>query len=148
MIKAVQAFLAGIFFTFILDFFFFLGIHLHYINRHGIDVYYNVLFADHQSLPLYLAMTAVLGYLTIYTEQPRRAALTLAGLFAVVLLGLIPPVGNAVGKAVLMKKDQTLYDHRYRYHGDVYYDGREALWIYDDELRRIIKLTKKDLKPQ
>jgi hypothetical protein len=146
MTKAVQAFLAGIFFTFILDFFFFLGIHLHYINRHGIDVYYNVLFADHQNLLLYLAMTALLGYLTIYTEHPRRVALTLAGLFAAVLLVLIPPVGDAAGEALLMEKGQTLYDSRYRYHGDVYYDGREALWIYDDELRRIIKLMKKDLK--
>lgn len=146
MIKAVQAFLAGLFFTFILDFFLFLGIHLHYINRHEIDVYYNVLFADHQNLMLYLAMTALLGYLTIYTDRPKQVALILAGLFAVVLTGLIPPVGDAVGSALLMERDRTLYDHRYRYHGDVYYDGREAVWIYDDELQRMIKLMKKDLK--
>ncbi len=148
MIKAVQAFLAGIFFTFILDFFFFLGIHLHYINRHGIDIYYNILFADHQSLPLYLAMTLLLGYLTIYTVHPKRVALILAGLFGTVLLVLIPPVGNAAGEALLMEKGRTLYDARYRYHGDVYYDGRDAVWIYDDELKNIIKLMKKDLKQQ
>lgn len=146
MIKAVQAFLAGVFFTFILDFFLFLGIHLHYINRYEIDVYYNVLFADHQSLTLYLLMTLFLGYLTIYTERPKRAALILGGIFAAVLLVLIPPVGDAMGRALLMKQGQTYYDSRFRYHGDLYYDGREALWIYDDELQKMIKLMKKDLK--
>ena len=146
MIKAVQAFLAGIFFTFILDFFLFLGIHLHYINHYEIDVYYNVLFADHQSVLLYLAMTALLGYLSIYSDHPKRVALILAALFGAVLLTLLPPVGNLAGKTLLMEEDQTLYDSRYRYRGDVYYDGRDAVWIYDDELQRIVKLMKKDLK--
>ena len=146
MIKAFQAFLAGIFFTFILDFFFFLGIHLHYIRYYEIDVYYNILFADHQNIFLYLLSTVLLGYLTIYTKNAKRAALILAGLFAVVLLSLVPPVGNAMGKMLLMKKDQTLYDSRYRYHGDIFYDGRDAVWIYDDELQQIVKIPKKDLK--
>jgi ABC-type transport system involved in multi-copper enzyme maturation permease subunit len=146
MIKAFQAFLAGIFFTFILDFFFFLGIHLHYINAYEIDVYYNILFADHQSLLLFLLGTVALGYLTIYTNNPKRAALILAGTFALFLLALVPPVGNALGKMLLMKENQTLYDSRYRYSGDVYYDGRSTVWIYDDELGRIVKILKKDLK--
>ena len=146
MIKMLQAFLAGIFFTFILDFFFFLGIHLNYINHHGIGVYYNVLFADHQSIVLYLLGTLVLGYLTIYSTNAKRAAAILGGLFALFLLALVPPVGNALGEALLMEKGQTLYDSRYRYHGDVYYDGRDAVWIYDDELERLVKLEKKDLK--
>lgn len=151
MTKAVQAFLAGIFFTFILDFFFFLGIQLHYIDHYEIDVVYNLLFADHQSLILYLIMTAVLGYLTIYFEHPRKVAITLAVLFGLVLLTLVPPIGNMFGKMLLMKTDQTLYDSRYRYQGDVYYDGRDALgdravWIWDKEEERMFKLMKRDLK--
>ena len=146
MTKAIQAFLAGIFFTFILDFFFFLGIHLHYINYYEIDVYYNILFADHQSLLLYLAATAVLGYITIYAKNPKRAAIILAALFGITLLSLLPPVGNALGKMLLMQKNATLYDYRYRYSGDIYYDGRDAVWIYDNELGEIVKILKKDLK--
>jgi len=148
MIKALQAFLAGIFFTFILDFFLFLGIHLHYIRANEIDVYYNTLFADHQSLPFYLVISAVLGYLTTYTTHPKRVAIILAGLFTLVLTSLIPPVGSALGSMVLKEPDRTLYDARYRYSGDVYYDGRDAVWIYDDELGRIVKILKKDLKQQ
>jgi len=50
MSKLIQAFLAGIFFTFFLDFFIFLGILLHYINFYEIDLYYNILFADNQNI--------------------------------------------------------------------------------------------------
>ncbi len=146
MTKFVQAFLAGIFFTFILDFFFFLGIHLHYINHYEIDVYYNILFADHQSLLIFTLMTIVLGYLTIYYNHPRRVTITLGVLFGIVLLALIPPVGNSLGKMVLMETDQTIYDSRHRYSGDVYYDGRDYIWIFDDELQQLVKLPKADVK--
>ncbi len=147
MIKLIQAFLSGIFFTFILDFFLFLGIKLHYIDYYEIDLYYNILFADHQCLLLYLIMSALLGYLTIYLQRPKVAALILAGLFGIVLLTLIPPVGNSIGKMVLLEKDQTLKDDRFTYHGDLYYDGRDDVYIFDNELQKIIKLQKKDLRP-
>lgn len=146
MIKVVQAFLSGIFFTFILDFFLFLGIKLHYINYYGIDVYYNILFADHQCLIAYLLMTLFLGYLTIYYPRPKTSAVILAALFAAVLLTLVPPIGRAAGSMILLKKDQTLYDARYSYNGDVYYDGRDSIYIYDNELQELLNLSKKDLK--
>ncbi|MEA3374215.1 MAG: hypothetical protein U9Q62_11080 [Campylobacterota bacterium] len=154
MIKFIQAFLAGIFFTFILDFFLFLGIKLHYIDYHLVDflkedtdLYYNILFADHQCLLLYLVMSAILGYLVIYFSRPKITAIILAGLFGIVLSTLIPPVGNSVGKMLLLERKQTLKDDRYIYHGDIYYDGRKDIYIFDNELQRIIKLSKKDLKP-
>ena len=91
-------------------------------------------------------MTAVLGYLTIYFEHPKKVAITLAVLFGLVLLTLVPPIGNMFGKMLLMKNDQTLYDSRYRYQGNVYYDGRDYVWIFDDELKQLVKLPKADLK--
>ena len=54
MNKLFQAFLTGVFFTFILDFFLFLGIFLNYIKYYEIDLYYNILFADHQNIYIYL----------------------------------------------------------------------------------------------
>ena len=50
MSKLIQALLTGIFITFILDFFIFLGIKQNYIDFYEIDVYYNILFADHQNI--------------------------------------------------------------------------------------------------
>lgn len=147
MIKAIQALLAGMFFTLILDFFLFLGIYLHYIRPHEIGIYYNVLFADHQSLLLFLVSSVILGAITIYSKQGKYPAIILATLFAIVLLALIPPLGNSVGEALLLKPNQTFYDKRYRYQGDLYYDGRDTIWLYDNELQRIIKLNKQELNP-
>lgn len=146
MSKVLQAFLSGIFFTFILDFFLFLGIKLHYIDFYEIDIYYNILFADHQCIILYALVSAFLGYMTTYYSRTRHTALLLAALFAAVLLTLIPPIGKAVGGALLIQKDQTLHDSRYSYHGDIYYEGRQSIYIYDDELQELINLSKKELR--
>lgn len=146
MTKVIQALLSGVFFTFILDFFLFLGIKLNYIDHYGIDVYYNILFADHQCLLIYLAMSLFLGYMTTYYSRPKVTALLLAGLFITVLLTLIAPIGHEVGRALLMKSDQTLHDARYSYHGDIYYDGRDMVYFYDDELHELITLSKKELR--
>lgn len=146
MVKFVQAFLSGIFFTFILDFFLFLGIKLHYIDYYEIDLYYNILFADNQCWILYFIVSALLGYLTIYYAKPKQTALILAGLFTTVLLALIPPVGNAIGKMLLMQSDRTIVDERFTYKGDIYYDGRDAIYIFDKDEQQMFKLSKKDLR--
>lgn len=145
MIRLVQALLSGVFFTFILDFFLFLGVKLHYIDYYGIDLYYNILFADNQCWSCYLISTLFIGYITTYYPKPRQAALVVGLLFATSLTTLIPPVGNGIGKFLLVKPDQTLQDQRFTYHGDVYYDGRDDIYILDDELNRIVKIMKKDL---
>lgn len=145
MTKLFQAFLSGIFFTFILDFFLFLGIKLNYIDHYKIDVYYNILFADHQCLLIYLLCSAFLGYMTTYYSRPKVTALLLGGLFVAVLLTLIAPIGKHVGTLLLMKPDQTLHDGRYSHHGNIYYDGRDTVYFYDEELQELITLSKKEL---
>ena len=146
MSKVVLAFLSGIFFTFILDFFVFLGIKLNYIDFYEIDVYYNILFADHQSIIAYALSTLFLGYITIYIDNNKLSAIVLGVLFFISSLTLIPPVGKSVGAMLLMKKDVTLQDHKYSYRGDIYYDGRDFITFYDYDLDKIITLNKKDLK--
>ncbi len=146
MSKIVLAFLSGIFFTFILDFFVFLGIKLNYIDFYEIDVYYNILFADHQSIIAYAFSTLFLGYITIYVDNNKLSAIILGVLFFISSLTLIPPVGKSVGAMLLMKKDVTLQDHKHSYRGDIYYDGRDFITFYDYDLDKIITLKKKDLK--
>ena len=146
MSKFILAFLSGIFFTFILDFFLFLGIKLNYIDYYEIDVYYNILFADHQSIIAYALSTLILGYITIYIDNNKLSAIVLGVLFFIVSLTLIPPIGKSVGTMLLMQKNVTLKDHRYTYKGDIYYEGRENITFYDYDLDKIITLEKKDLK--
>ncbi len=146
MSKFVMAFLSGIFFTFILDFFIFLGIKLHYIDFYEIDLYYNILFADNQNPLLYLISSIILGYITIYVDNNKLSAIVLGALFFIVSLTLIQPIGNYVGKMLLMTKNVTFKDHKFTFTGDVYYNGRDTITFYDYELEKIIFLKKKDLK--
>jgi hypothetical protein len=147
MSKLVLALLSGMFFTFILDFFLFLSFKLHYIDRYEIDVYYNILYADNQNIFIYFIFTIVLGYLTIYFKNIKTTASILGLLFlAVLLLNLIPSWGEHTAKMVLMKKDQRLFDGRHIYKGDIYYDGRDEIYMYDTEINKLITIKKKDIK--
>ncbi len=147
MSTLILALLSGVFFTFILDFFLFLSFKLHYIDTYGIDLYYNILFADNQNLVLYLIFTIILGYFTIYFKNMKITAIILGILFsAVIALNIIPSLGEYVAKMVLMKPDQRLFDGRHIYHGDIYYDGRNEIYMYDNDLQRIITIEKKDIK--
>ncbi|MFK5937837.1 MAG: hypothetical protein QM497_05500 [Sulfurimonas sp.] len=145
MSKFFQAFLTGIFFTFILDFFIFLGIKLNYIDFYNIDLYYNILFADHQNIYLYTIFSILIGYVVIYTDNNKTSTILLAALFAIVSLSLIKPIGHSLGELMLMTKNITLQDSRHTYIGDKYYDGRKKITFYDYELKKVILLDKKRL---
>jgi len=146
MSKLVQAFLVGMFSTFILDFFLFLGIKLNYINFYEIDLYYNILFADHQNILLYGVSTLILGALITYVDNNKLSAIVMSTLFVLVSLTLIPSVGKYVGEMMLMQKNVVLQDNKHTFHGDIYYDGRKQITFYDYELKKMILLNKKDLK--
>ena len=146
MSKVFQAFLTGVFFTFILDFFLFLGIFENYIKFHEIDLYYNILFSDNQCLILYAVFSTIIGYVVIYIDSNKLSTIFLGGLFFIVSLTLIPPIGNALGEAFFMQKDVRLQNDKYTFKGDIYYSGRTKITFYDYELDKIIQLEKKDLK--
>ncbi len=146
MSKLVQAFLSGAFFTFFLDFFLFLGIKLNYIDFYKIDVYYNILFADNQNILIYLFFTLLFGFLITYVENTKLGIIVIGGLILVSLSTMIAPIGNKVGSMILMSKNMKFHDSRYTYTGDVYYNGREQITLYEYDLQKIITLNKKDLK--
>ena len=146
MSKLVQALLTGAFFTFILDFFFFLGLKENYIDFYEIDLYYNILFADNQCPSLYLIFTALIGYVVIYFNNNKVSATVLGLLFFTVSLSLVPPLGYALGEILFMQKDVKLQDARHNFVGDIYYSGRTDITFFDYELNKIIILEKKDLK--
>lgn len=145
MSKLVQAFLSGVFFTFLLDFLIFLSIKLNYIDFHEINVYYNILFADHQNLYVYMGSTALIGYIVVYLNN--KVGLTILSiLFVLTSLTLIHPIGHLLGEKMLMKKNVTLHNKKHTFVGDVYYDGRRQITFYDYELKKMIVLNKKELK--
>ena len=145
MSKLVQALFTGIFITFILDFFIFLGIKQNYIDLYEIDLYYNILFADHQNIYLFSSASIFLGLIIIYLNN-TKVSLSIIGFLSLLALStLISSVGEEVGKTLLMSKNITLKSDKYIYHGDIYYDGRKKITFYDNELQKIVILDKKDL---
>ena len=144
MTKIIQAFLSGVFFTFILDFFLFLGIKLNYIDPLGIEVYYNILFWDHQNIYLFLVLSALLGYIVMFLPNKVRLPVMTA-LFALVFATLYPPIGKAVAEAMLMRKDVVLHNDKFAFYGDIYYIGRNKITFYDKDLKKVILLDKNEI---
>jgi len=146
MSKFIQAFLTGIFFTFILDFFLFLGIKQNYTDFYEVGVYYNILFADHQNIIIFAIFSIIIGTLVIYINNTKLAVIILSTLFFFSVSTLIPTIGHKVGEILLMKKNVTYKNNTYTFTGDVYYDGRDKITFYDYELKKTILLDKKELK--
>lgn len=147
MSKVIQALLSGMFFTFILDFFVILGVKVNYIEFYDVHVYYNILFADHQNIFLFLFFTIIIGYLVIYANT-KTALIVIGSLFVLSFSTLIPPIGKVVGKMMLMTKNITLKTDKFTYHGDIYYDGRKTVTFYDYKLKKVIILNKNKIRGQ
>jgi len=140
-IKLITAFLAGVFFTFILDFFFILGIFLHYIQALEIDVYYNVLFADHQNIFLFLTGVVIFGFLFIFVDNVKIAAIVFAISFLLVCLTLLPSIGKEVGTMVLQEDNKIIKEGKETFIGYIVYKGRTKIWFFDDELNKMVILS-------
>jgi hypothetical protein len=145
MIKFFQALLSGIFFTFILDFFIFLGINNNYIEVNKIDVYYNILFADHQNIYLFSLVSIIIGVIFTYINNTKLTLIVIGTLAVLSFSTLIPAIGYGLGEMLLMEKNVSLKDKKYTYVGDVYYNGRTKITFYDYEVEKIILINKKDL---
>lgn len=144
MSKLVQALLSGIFFTFLLDFFLFLGIFKNYIQVNDIDLYYNILFADNQSVTLFSLFSVILGYTVIY-RTTKESLILIGSLSLISLLTLIEPIGKNIGEAVLMKKNVTIKMEKFSYRGDVLYNGRNKITLYDHQLKKTVTLNKNQI---
>jgi len=144
MSKFIQALLVGIFFTFILDFFIFLGIKENYIDFYEIDLYYNILFADNQNIYIFFTLSIILGLIITYANKIISLIIVIL-LFVLSLLTLSQDIGYKLGESMLMSKKITLKNNRHTFYGDVYYSGRKNIIFYDYELKKIILITKKEL---
>lgn len=144
MTKVIQALLSGMFFTFILDFFLFLGIKQNYINTHEIALYYNILFADNQNIFIFMFFSILIGYVVIYRDT-RISLIVVIPLFVISFSTLISPIGNIVAEIILMKKNVTIQIKKSYYRGDILYNGRRNITFYDYKLNKILVFDKKNI---
>ena len=144
--KLATAFIAGAFFAFFIDFFFILGLFLNYIQAQDIDVYYNVLFADHQSYFVFFALVIIFGYLFIFFPSTKLATIIFGVCFGLVNLMQIPSIGFFVGQKMFEEPNKIIVEGQHTYKGKTVYEGRSAIWFYEDELGRIIEIDKSKAK--
>lgn len=148
MTRFLQALLTGVFFTFIYDFFIFLGVFQNYIKKYEIDLYYNILFADHQSFIVFALFTLILGAVIIYLDNIKVSIIIISTLFFLSLISLVPPIGEGIAKAMLMQENTTLHVGKYTYTGDIYYNGRDNIYLFDKELNKMLKFNKDNIKDE
>jgi hypothetical protein len=146
MSKLFQALLSGIFFTYFIDFFLFLGVKINYIDFFKIDIYYNILFADSQNIYIFTLFSLLIGYITIYIRSIFIKVFVVGGLFILSLSTLIAPIGYSIGEKLFMKKNVTLHDKKYNFIGNIRYIKRDGIIFYDKELKKQIILKKSLLK--
>ena len=140
--KLGSAFLAGLFFAFFLDFFFILGLFLNYIQAQEIDVYYNVLFADHQSYLVFFSGVVIFGYLFLFFPSTKIASIIFGICFAIVNLTQIPDIGFYIGQMMFEKDNKIIKEGNHTYIGKIVYEGRSVIWFYEEELEKIIEINK------
>lgn len=146
MSRWIQAFLSGILITFVLDFFLFLGVFLHYINFHKIDLYYNILFADNQNGFIFFTISMLFSFIFRYVENSKVIMSVITLPFFLVLLTLVEPIGKDIGERIFMKRNITLQSAKFSYTGDLLYEGREFIFLYSYKYEKILKLSREDLK--
>ena len=148
MTKLTQALLSGILFTFLIDTFLFLGLKLHYIDYYEIDLYYNILFADHQNIYIFSFFSLMIGFIITYIDNAKISIIVVGSLFLLASATFITPIGKSVGEFMLMEKNIILKDKKHMYIGDSIYNGRKFITFYDYELKKVIILDKKRLLNQ
>lgn len=146
MIKVIQALLIGLFFTFTLDFFLFLGLKLHYIDPLGIKVYYNTLFADNQNSYLFGLITFLSAILAYFVRSTGFFLTILTFITLSVMSVLIPSIGKEVGVRMFTIPNQQITIDPHVYRGDILYIDRKEIYFYDTDLQRMITLPKESYK--
>ena len=141
MTKIVQALLTGMFFTFFMDFFIFLGLKVNYIDALNINEYYNVLFADNQNAFIFFSLSIVLGYLVMYRSN-KLSLMVMIPLFLLSFATLIPPVGKVLGESMFQKSDVSLQTKKHSYTGDIIYTSRKEVLFYDKNMQKVLHINK------
>ena len=145
MNKAIQALLTGMFITFMLDFFLFLGVMLHYIEFYKINIYYNILFVDNQNWYLFFSLSIIFGWMVIYVKNYKISLIPIIIISIFTSLTLFEDIGNMAGEVMFMKRNVTLKSSKFTYIGNIIYNGREEITFFDYELSKTITIKKKDL---
>lgn len=98
----------GTLFWLVVDFLFFAGLKINYLDLYEIPVYYNLLFVDNQPWLLWPAGIAALGALFMVPLAVRYKMLAVGTVLVCALVTWVPASGTAIGR-LLFAKEHQLY---------------------------------------
>ncbi len=138
--KLFSSFFLGLILYLLLDFLFFIGIKINYIDLYHIKEYYNVLFVDHQSYIVMVLFSFLLGYLI--TQKKSAKIFTFIYIFLILLSmsTLYKPIGNKIAESIFRENNLSFQLGKIKFNGDLLYKGRVYSYIYRKDIDKIIKL--------
>ena len=129
---------------FLLNFFFFLGLKLNYLDKLEIKEFYNVLFVDNQNIIIFIIGATTLGFLLIFLRNSTIKAVLFAITWLLSALTLITPIGYSMGEYMFKKENQSIQMQTQTFKGDIMYESRDHLFVRfnnDDSITKIKKDT-------
>ena len=128
----------GSFFSFIIDFFFFLGIKFHYLDFYGVNVYFNPFFAYNENYLYFILKAIVLGFLYLQKAFINKVLFILIVLACV--LPMIPKFGYELGSYIFYKKN--FQEDKNGFSLDLIYDGKKKYFLIDTNTKELISIKK------
>ena len=144
--KVINSFVLGFIFVLLLDFLFFVGIKISYIDFYNIKVYYNALFIDNQSYILLVVLSILFGYLITNKKGIKVFAYIYILLIFFALSTFYKPIGKYLAKLIFEKDNISFKVGDIAFKGDLLYKGRKYTYIFRRDINKMIKLPNGDLK--
>ncbi len=138
--RFTNAFLMGVAFIAILDFLFFIGLKINYIDFYMIKEYFNIFFIDNQNFYILLPLGFIVGYLILYSGYAKffiRVYLLAIFLSAATIY---QPIGKLVGEKIFLKENMRFKLGSTTFSADHLYTSRQSIFLYRKDLSKTIKL--------
>ena len=125
-------------------FFFFIGIKTAYIDHYGIVEYFNVIFVDKISWPLYWSSGLVFALLFILPYKRIAGAFFIAVVLASMSM-FVPSIAYSVAEDMFLKKPFYIKVKPWTYKGSLLYEGRDYYYLLSSESNRTITFKKDEI---
>ncbi len=146
ILEIITSFLFGFILVSLLDFILFIGLKINYFNTYNIGEYFNVIFIDNQNIFLIIALSLLFGYLMLYSKLSKFFDTFYIILLILFASTLYKPIGKYVGEQIFREKNKIFEVSGTKFRGDILYKGRNYYYIKRDEIKKAIRLSKKEVK--
>lgn len=123
-------------------FFFFIGIKSNYFDAQEIPVFYNILFVDHISWPIFFAVALLLGMLFVLPKRMLLPTIIYALFVGASFAPFLPSIGKSLGEKLFSKENFHIKQGRFTYHGILLFESRKSYFLKDDESHNMIEFRK------